>query len=566
MRRSDTVQRSLMLLGVPIAGALVSSAVAWKFDYQSALGEPLLGVFYNPLAAIRWWNAWGWEPAYRSDFLAAVMLAVFVGVILMPVGSVFLLRRFGSLWLEDRDPDQGLGQPADLLKTGEVKADGDRGSVLGYGDRGSWRRWWKRDILRDVGDGHAILAGRPRGGKGANGVVPTIVTHRGPKFIFDPKAELAAITRRECAKHGAVYELDPTNRATACINPLLTIPRGDGLITGCAQYARILAFSGEENDKERTWSEATAEMFTALLAHLRCGPDRMCTVGELWALVTKIKAGIYPKPNHPLAKSWMDGHRTTFKEVRDSVNFTASTRLAFLADPLVRHALSRNDFKMSDLAAEERPVTVFVTIPDALSEQFRPFARLLVQAFWASMTTSLHATDDGRRKRHTVLAILDEFPRLGRLSVIESGIATCAGYGLRLMLVCQDFEQLKKTYGQYQPIVSMCTTISVIPGFSGSSLATMKEWAGEHAVSHASRNRHRLSESENRQSILNARDLLRRSDKEVIVFRPGVPPTWLKKIRYWKDARLKALCDDPARVNRTPGPAQEEDLPWLAAA
>ena len=563
MRRSDAVQRSLMLLGIPIAGGLVSSAVAWKFGYQPQLGEPLAGVFYDPFAAYRWWYAWGWEPAYRGDFLSGVMVALFVGVILMPVGSVFLLRRFGSLWLEDRDPDQGLGQPADLLKTGEVKTDGDRGTVLGYGDRGSWWNWWRRTILRDIGDGHVMLAGRPRGGKGANSVVPTIVTHRGPKFIFDPKAELAEITSRQCAKLGVVHQVNPTSRTTACFNPLLMIPRGDGLITGCSQYAHILAYSGEENDKERTWSEATAEMFTALLAHLRSGPDRLCTVGELWALVGKIKAGVYPTPSHPLTKSWIAGHSKTFKEVRDSVNFTAATRLAFLADPLIRHALSRSDFRMSDLAADERPTTVYVTIPDALSEQLRPFARLLVQAFWASMTTHLHTTDDGRPKRHTVLAVLDEFPRLGRLGVIEDGIATCAGYGLRLMLVCQDFEQLKRKYGQYQPIVSMCTTISVIPGFSGPSLRTMSEWAGEHAVAHASRNRYRLSESENRQSILNARDLLRRSDKEVIVFRPGVAPTWLRKIRYWKDARLRPLCDDITRGVFMPT-NQEGELPWFA--
>ena len=55
-----------------------------------------------------------------------------------------------------------------------------------------------------------------------------------------------------------------------------------------------------------------------------------------------------------------------------------------------------------------------------------------------------------------MLMMLDEFPSLGRLPIIEESLAYVAGYGIKSCLICQDMTQLRKTYGQQESISANC--------------------------------------------------------------------------------------------------------------
>lgn len=48
--------------------------------------------------------------------------------------------------------------------------------------------------------------------------------------------------------------------------------------------------------------------------------------------------------------------------------------------------------------------------------------------------------------RHQILMVLDEFPCLRRMKIIEDAVAQLAGYGLSMFFVVQDFGQLKSVY------------------------------------------------------------------------------------------------------------------------
>src|ERR1035438_2592583 len=51
--------------------------------------------------------------------------------------------------------------------------------------------------------------------------------------------------------------------------------------------------------------------------------------------------------------------------------------------------------------------------------------------------------------------ILDEFAQLGRLKVIENAMALARGYGVQVMPVLQDLNQLKGLYGEsYQTFLA----------------------------------------------------------------------------------------------------------------
>lgn len=55
---------------------------------------------------------------------------------------------------------------------------------------------------------------------------------------------------------------------------------------------------------------------------------------------------------------------------------------------------------------------------------------------------------------HKLLMMLDEFPSLGKLEIIQESLAFLAGYGFVFYLICQDMDQLIGIYGEHQTITA----------------------------------------------------------------------------------------------------------------
>ena len=54
--------------------------------------------------------------------------------------------------------------------------------------------------------------------------------------------------------------------------------------------------------------------------------------------------------------------------------------------------------------------------------------------------------ENGRPKptyKHKLLAMIDEFPALGKLEILQQSLAFVAGYGIKCYLIAQDINQLK---------------------------------------------------------------------------------------------------------------------------
>ena len=70
--------------------------------------------------------------------------------------------------------------------------------------------------------------------------------------------------------------------------------------------------------------------------------------------------------------------------------------------------------------------------------------------------------ENGRPKptyKHKLLAMIDEFPALGKLEILQQSLAFVAGYGIKCYLISQDINQLKSRetgYGPDETITSNC--------------------------------------------------------------------------------------------------------------
>ena len=120
-----------------------------------------------------------------------------------------------------------------------------------------------------------------------------------------------------------------------------------------------------------------------------------------------------------------------------NVRATVQAHTAFLADPVIKRATERSDFDFSEL--KKKPTTVYVIIPAE---------HLGTQGAWLRLMVGMAITAIERGPRFNVrtLFMLDEFPALGRMRKIETGIATLRGYGVDFALAVQNLNQLRNVY------------------------------------------------------------------------------------------------------------------------
>ncbi|HFZ6087044.1 TPA: type IV secretory system conjugative DNA transfer family protein, partial [Escherichia coli] len=68
--------------------------------------------------------------------------------------------------------------------------------------------------------------------------------------------------------------------------------------------------------------------------------------------------------------------------------------------------------------------------------------------------------------KHRLLGMIDEFPSLGKLEIIQESLAFLAGYGIKFYLICQDINQLRSRetgYGPDETITSNCHVQNAYP-------------------------------------------------------------------------------------------------------
>src|SRR4051794_34977582 len=166
--------RALLPLGALAAPCLsAASLVGRELGRHPLLGRPWLGVVYPPSWVLDWYRL-GWADGARQDAFVDGLLwalataAPFVLAMLVtgPPGG-------GRRDPLDRPAGSRLGGAAELRRLGTF---GHRGPGIVVGLDG-------RRPLFDTGEAHALVLGPTRAGKGANNIVPTLLTWTGSKIV-----------------------------------------------------------------------------------------------------------------------------------------------------------------------------------------------------------------------------------------------------------------------------------------------------------------------------------------------------------------------------------------------
>ncbi|MFE3836474.1 type IV secretory system conjugative DNA transfer family protein [Pseudogemmobacter sonorensis] len=336
-------------------------------------------------------------------------------------------------------------------------------------------------------DRHVLLVSGTRMGKGASVIVPNLGLWPGSVVVIDPKGENAMVTARRRGEGSAysaglgqrVLILDPFGEVVrgeddfadmrAAFNPLdVILTRKREAVDDAARIADALIVS--EGGQDAFFDDTAKGIIKALILHvasdrnypdhqrnlltlrhaLLAGDDEMRRMLErngveeppsgISLLFARMKfnrafGGVVAKHGAMLQELLDSSPRTLMSALQ-----VARTNTEFLDSPALRSCLDSSTFQLSDL--KHSPTSLYLCLPQRfMGSHYR----------WLRMMTTLILGEMERARakvppKYPMLMVLDEFPALGRMKVIENAAAQIAGYGVKMMFVAQTMAQIKDVY------------------------------------------------------------------------------------------------------------------------
>ena len=299
-------------------------------------------------------------------------------------------------------------------------------------------------------------------------LAPALLEWEGSAVVIDIKGQLASITGPERARMGQrVVMLNPfgiwpdyiggqarqfarlNGRCVfdARFNPMAPLlPDADSFGSDCDGLAEAIVW--QETGEASHWADSARQLVSGLIMHIAA------TAREDKKNLNQMRAAVCDKEKlFALAQAAVEGEdefiaaklaRFADKDAADnreigSIISTAITQTGFIGSRAVANNLSASDFRFRDLRA--KPTTVYIILPTRHLSNCGKWFRLLV----ASALSDLLIEEE---RGCPILCVLDEFAQLGYLKLIEDAMGLAAGYGVQMLCVLQDLNQLNKNYAE----------------------------------------------------------------------------------------------------------------------
>jgi len=553
----------LIVFAIVIAG--VWTATQWaaaELGYQAQLGAPWVVLFgvpvYQPWKLFEWWYAY--EAYAPHIFDRAGMLAGasgFMGCAAAVVGSLWRARQnrlvttYGSSRWANKREVEGAG----LFRAAGVFL----GRLGGQ-------------YLRHDGPEHVMAFAPTRSGKGVGLVIPTLLSWTGSAVVHDIKGENWQLTAGWRSKFSHCLLFNPTDPRSARYNPLLEVRKGPDEVRDVQNIADILVDPEGALERRSHWEKTSHSLLVGAILHVLYAEEektlaRVATflsdpqrsfAHTLRRMMATNHLGTPDHPQvHPVVASAAREVLNKSENERSGVLSTAMSFLGLYRDPTVAATTAACDWRIADLVDATRPVSLYLVIPPSDISRTKPLVRLVLNQIGRRLTERLEG-DPGKRRKHQLLMMLDEFPALGRLDFFETALAFMAGYGIRAYLIAQSLNQISKAYGENNAILDNC---HVRIAFSSNDERTAKRISdalGTATELRAQRNYagHRLapwlshvmvSRQETARPLLTPGEVMQLPPADELVLVSGLAPIRAKKLRYYEDSNfISRTADAPA--------------------
>ena len=556
----------IFLVFAIVIGA-VWGATQWtaaELGYQARLGPAWFHVggypVYIPWRLFEWWYAY--EAYAPGVFNRAGAMAAGGGMLGVAVAIT------GSLW---------RARQARLVTTYGSSRWATKGEVCKSGlfdPQGVFLGRLKDRYLRHDGPEHVMCFAPTRSGKGVGLVIPTLLSWPYSAVIHDIKGENWQLTSGWRSRFSHCLLFNPTDPASAKYNPLLEVRKGRFEVRDVQNIADILVDPEGALERRNHWEKTSHALLVGVILHVLYA-EKEKTLARVAAFLSDPARSfertlrVMMSTNHLGTDKAPQVHPVVAQAARELLNKSEnersgvlSTAMSFLGlyrDPTVAETTSACEWRIADLVDAERPVSLYLVIPPSDISRTKPLVRLVLNQIGRRLTERLEG-QAGKRRRHQLLMMLDEFPALGRLDFFESALAFMAGYGVRSFLIAQSLNQISKAYGENNSILDNCHVRVAFASNDERTAKRISDSLGTATELRAMRNYagHRLapwlahvmvSRQETARPLLTPGEVMQLPADEEIVMVSGQPPIRAKKLRYFEDANFTGrVCPPPALV------------------
>jgi len=435
--------------GRRIAGGMALGAwlVAGPFMASWAAGALYYLMHQAPLSGV---TPFTWIEYARGYWSAADERRLLLLSVLVPGALAMVPLGWILSWMTGPEPplhgDARFAFPSEVKAAGLMSASG---IIVGkYNGR----------FLQFPGQQFCLLAAPTRSGKGVSMVIPNLLNWPDSCVVLDIKLENFLLTSKFRADHGqAVFLFNPfaEEGLTHRWNPLEGVSRDPHLRAGDLLALATSLYPALPGEKDAFWAESARNLFLGMALMVLETPELPPTIGEIMRQSSGQGRGLKEylteriaareTTGSPYSQACLDALRRFMSATENTLaNIISSFNapLILFANPLVDAATSASDFDITRI--RDARMTIYIGIqPNRLAE-----AALLINVFFSQLI-NLNTRELPSKGRHPFpcLMILDEFPALGKISVLAKANAFISGYNLRLLTIIQSIAQLEAAYG-----------------------------------------------------------------------------------------------------------------------
>lgn len=443
---------------------------------------------------------------------------------------------------------------------------------------GAIREKGKLRYLVHGGPEHILCFAPTRSGKGVGLVVPTMLSWSDSIVCNDIKGELWALTSGWRQKYGKnkVIRLEFASEVSAHWNPLEEIRVGTEYEVGDAQNLALLIVDPDGKGLDGAdghWKKTAFAFYTGIIIYVL----RLKKKGEIKEANLKTIDSMLSDPDNPVdqlykqMKAFKESETVANagadmldrpEEERGSVLSTVKSNLSLFRDPIVAKNVNDCDFHVKDLMNYDNPVTVYLISQPSDKGRIRPILRIFICMCMRLLADKMefHKGRAVKTYKHRLLMMLDEFPALGKMDIVQESLAFVAGYGIKCYLITQDLGQLYTAYGKDESVTSNCHIQNCFPAIKDDTCDYISRMTGDTTIVRETKSRSgsglkasiskSVQETQRRLltpgevkslpgSIKDSKGMILEAGK-MLIFAAGYPPIFGEQPLYFKDPLFSA--------------------------
>lgn len=410
-----------------------------------------------------------------------------------------------------------------------------------------------------------LIIGATRSGKTETIVAPMIDVYSRAKkkaslIINDPKGELAAASFVTLKKRG--YDVFVLNLLkpdqSMSYNPLQLVKeayiRGD--YSEAVQLTRTMAFQlyNDPTAKDKHWQNSAMSLFSAIVLAIvedsfKKNKEEQVNLYSVAQFLSEkgsaedadgnneLDVFFQRRPAMDIAKLQYSTSKFSQGSERGSIFSSTMEKLQTFIDEGIARLTAKNSFDLKSAGFGDKPVAVFMVVPDYDSSN-DVIASIFVSQLYKVSAKEATLTNGSCPRQ--IVFLLDEFGNMPAIDDMGKKITVCLSRNIRFNLVIQAYSQLDSLYGKTikDTILANCGNTLYIQTTDEQTASHFSKLIGSKTIIDVSRTGNlvnkTLNENAKDRPLMNANELMRIGVQESVVFRPMTrQDNRLKKIQSY---------------------------------